>query len=379
MVKMMHRNVTTLLLLWIWPVCNLHAHPPEYAPITLPETPAGIHMEILPEIELLSGVLSHTSWRGYSGLQGNGNAYFQDLNEFFKPYARHRAFKIADRLTKKGFTYDAPPHFIASLGPLPNLIPVNGYDDYVVMRAGGRGNLDELRQALADLANKASFVAFWESHQAAYELYLHKTAENFRAKMVVDWLSNFFGWHEREFHLVLAPGLVPGGGYGATIRKSDGSESIYQFIRENGKTEGEPEFPKGVSLEVLSLHEWGHAYIHTAFEKHRRQLSKLDYFFPPVAKLMAKQAYPSPETFFNEQILRAITTFAERELYDEKTYTNGLAYHRRSGFYLTEFTIKQLDHYIGHRDKYRRFDEFLPCLMERYEESREELLKQAKN
>ena len=125
------------------------------------------------------------------------------------------------------------------------------------------------RQALADLANKANFGAFWESHQAAYERYLHKTAENFRARMVVDWLSKFFGWHEKEFHLVLAPGLVPGGGYGATIRKSDGSEIIYQFIRENGKTEGEPEFPNGVSLEVLSLHEWGHAYVHTAFEKHR--------------------------------------------------------------------------------------------------------------
>jgi hypothetical protein len=25
-----------------------------------------------------------------------------------------------------------------------------------------------------------------------------------------------------------------------------------------------------------------------------------------------KQAYPTPETFFNEQIMRAITTFAER-------------------------------------------------------------------
>lgn len=378
MVKMRYRNMLILLLLWIWPVCNLNANPPQFAPVILPETPARIHVEILPEIELLSGVLYHTSWRGYSGLKGKGNAYFQKLGEFFKPYKKQRAFRIADRLTKKGFSYDAPPHFIASLGPLPDLAPVNGYDDYVVMRAGGRDNLDELRQALADLANKSNFLAFWKSHQAAYERYLHKTAENFRAEMVVDWLSNFFGWHEKDFHLVLAPGLVPGGGYGATIRRSEGSEVIYQFIRENGKTEGEPEFPTGVNLEVMSLHEWGHAYVHTAFEKHSQQLSKLDYFFQPVAKLMAKQAYPTAETFFNEQILRAVTTLAERQLYDEKTYQNGLAYQSKIGFYLTDFTIKQLDYYIEHRDKYERFDEFLPYLMERYEASREELLKQAK-
>jgi hypothetical protein len=119
--------------------------------------------------------------------------------------------------------------------------------------------------------------------------------------MVVDWLSNFLGWHEKEFHLVPAPGLVPGGGYGATIRRSDDNEAIYQFIGENGKTAGEPEFPKGVNLEVLSLHEWGHAYVHAVFEQYRQQLSKLDYFFQPVTKLMAKHAYPIPETFFNEQ------------------------------------------------------------------------------
>jgi len=50
----------------------------------------------------------------------------------------------------------------------------------------------------------------------------------------------------------------------------------------------------------------------------------------------------------------------------------------KHGFYLTEFTIRQLDYYVAHRDTYKRFDEFLPYLMDRYEENREELLKLAK-
>jgi hypothetical protein len=39
MVKMRHRNMLSLLLLWIWPVCSLNAHPPEYEPVSLPERP----------------------------------------------------------------------------------------------------------------------------------------------------------------------------------------------------------------------------------------------------------------------------------------------------------------------------------------------------
>jgi len=185
-------RLAAALLLWIWPVCGLNANPRAYAPVVLPETHAGIRVEILPEIELLSGVLYHTSWRGYSGLEGKGNAYFRELNEFFKPYIKHGAFRIADRLTKKGFSYDAPPHFIACLGPLPDLKPVHGYDDYVVRRAGGRVKLEEFRQALSDLAGKSNFRAFWESHQEAYKRYLHETTGNFRAGMLVEWLSKFF-------------------------------------------------------------------------------------------------------------------------------------------------------------------------------------------
>jgi hypothetical protein len=144
LMKMKDRNLLVPFLLCAWPICSFNTNSPEYIPVRLAGTPAGIRVEILPEIELLSGVLSHTSWRRYSGLKGKGNIYFRELNEFFKPHKKHRAFKIADRLTKMGFSYNAPPHFIAGLGPLPDLTPVNGCNDYVVMRAGGRANLDEL-------------------------------------------------------------------------------------------------------------------------------------------------------------------------------------------------------------------------------------------
>ncbi len=59
------------------------------------------------------------------GPKGIGNEYFRELKNFFANYKEHQAFKLAEELTQKGFSYDAPPNFILSLGPLPNLEPIN--------------------------------------------------------------------------------------------------------------------------------------------------------------------------------------------------------------------------------------------------------------
>lgn len=74
-----------------------------------------------PEMELLGGVLSQTSWIKNHGPAGFGNEYFRALQTFFAPYKNHEAVRIAEALTKSGFTYDAPPGFVCHLGPLPEL------------------------------------------------------------------------------------------------------------------------------------------------------------------------------------------------------------------------------------------------------------------
>lgn len=345
----------------------------EYAPVVLPGTSTGIRIEILPEIELLSGVLTQTSWERHLGMQGKGNAYYRELKAFFGPYRRHRAIKIADRLTRRGFTYDAPPHLIASLGPLPDLAPSNGYDQYVIDRARGLKNVRQFRDGLVDLAKESGFAEFFKSHRDAYEGWLRETTEGLDTRLLADWLAGFFGWHGQDLRLILAPGLLPDGGYGATIRNADGSETIYQFIRENGRTEGGPEFPRGIPLQLLSLHEWGHAYVAVAFAKHKQQFAALDSFFEPVAAIMKRHAYPSWETFFNEQLVRAITTFAMSELQGPQASQSALSWEEKNGFYLTSFTVEQLKHYRTHRDDYKRFDDFIPYLIEQYSQNREKL------
>src|SRR5690606_7911744 len=118
-------------------------------------------LKILPEMELLAGVLAQTSWIEKRGPRGPGNEYYRALKEFFAEYQDHEAVSIARRLTERGFTYDAPPALICHLGPLPELALVVEYNDYLVERAGGRDVLEAFRLALVDLAEQSNFLAFF--------------------------------------------------------------------------------------------------------------------------------------------------------------------------------------------------------------------------
>ncbi|HKM42936.1 MAG TPA: hypothetical protein VJZ70_02985 [Limnochordia bacterium] len=139
----------------------------------------GLALEISPEMELLAGVLSQTSWIDNRGPQGQGNEYFRALQEFFTDYRKHEAVQIAEKLTKGGFTYDAPPAFICHLGSLPNLDLEYEYSEYLVGRAGGKKDLEEFRLALIDLAQKANFLSFFQTWSPSLEASLGPAREDF--------------------------------------------------------------------------------------------------------------------------------------------------------------------------------------------------------
>lgn len=161
-----------------------------YDPVRAAGFPDGVYAEILPETELLSGVLSQTSWIRTRGPRGAGNTYFRELRAFFAPFKGHEAVVLAEKLTRIGFTYDAPP-----------------------------------------------------------------------------------------------------------CTGADGRSGIYQFIREEGASQAEPEFPSGPSLESLALHEWGHSFVNPALAKHAASVRQLEPLFRPVRKVMRQQAYGNVETF----------------------------------------------------------------------------------
>jgi len=354
----------------------------EYSPVNYEGLPAGVYTQITPEVELLAGVLSHTTWieRRGVGPEADGNYYFQELQDFFKDYKDHEAVKIAQRLTDRGFTFDAPLGFIVTLGPLPDLEAKAEFSDYLIGRAepnnfftkmfgsDGQKILEDFRLALIDLAEELEFARFFNQYRDDFNVYLENVMENFDAGRKINWLSEFTGIDtENEYYTILTPAMFPGGGYGPSVELPDGSYQFYQIVREKGVSQAEPEFPTGISFNQLTLHEWGHSFIDSAVEAHSDYIIEhlTDHFYK-VEDSMRSQAYSSPMIFFREQVLRGVTTVASGELYGEQYYQEELEHHISRDFHLTEITVEMIEKYLASRDDYNTFEEFVPEILEAY-------------
>ncbi len=325
--------------------------------------PQKYTVEIRPEMELMSGVLAHTDWMKVRGPSGQGNEYFRALRAHFAPYKDHKAVAIAAQLTAKGFVYEAPPWFICHLGPLPELEMCYEYNEQLIRRAGSREILEEFRLALRDLAEQSNFAEFIAQHQSDYDRWIASVGLGLDSDQVIDWLEGFFGKEAGEFHLVLAPAMFPAGGYGPSVRSSDGDLVVFQIVRERGKSSNEPEFQS--DLQSLALHEWGHSFVNPALEKHPEQAAQLQPHFMSVARRMSKIAYGTRETFLNEQVLRAVTCLATEELKGQSAMEREAAAYEQIGFFLTRPTIELLREYQQDRNRYPDFNSFAPILLER--------------
>lgn len=327
--------------------------------------PAECPVEIMPQMELLAGVLTQTSWIKDRGPSGEGSEYYRALKAFMEPYSGHEAVKIAQQLTSRGFSYDAPPCFACHLGPLPDLEPVAEYSQYLVNRAGGRDILERFRLALRDLAKDSDFQGFLAKWDISLQECVVNSSRGFDRPKVEAWLTGFFGWEAAEFHVVLAPAMFPGGGYGATVTTKDGRSVGYEIVRASGKSAGAPDLPGGQSLESLTLHELGHYFINPSLGAYPEKVAGLEPLFRPVASRMSDMAYPTVDVFLNEQVLRGATAVAQGDLYGEDACEREVSYNEQYGFYLTRLVAGELKDYASNRDKYPKFTDFVPDLLKR--------------
>jgi hypothetical protein len=378
----MKKAIFTILLILILPGLIITAQKMADAVLTnynqnavMRQLSENVYAEILPRVELLAGVLSQTSWMDRMGPEGNGNTYFVELRKFFEKYKDHPALETAEELTEEGFSYDAPLNFILNRGPLPTL-EGSKYSEYLIDRADGEKILEEFRLALKKLSDKSGFLKFFKNHDLMLNQVLDSTIKGFEAVRITNWLHEYFGYKGDEFHLVFAPSMFPGGGYGAS-GEVDGKKVVYQVIRTDKKNQGIPLFPTKNELAELTFHELGHSFVDPAIDEFNELLEEYDLedLFDPVEDKMRQMAYPNLNRFLNETHVRAMTILAMED-YTGKNYDidKSLEKERERGFYFIDYTFSKMKEYKNNRRSYKTFKEWMSELLMNYRDDKEALL-----
>lgn len=214
---------------------------------------------------------------------------------------------------------------------------------------------------MRDLANEMNFLSFFQEWEPYLNTVVAEATQGIRQELIEEWLSEFFGWSASEFHLLMTASMFRSGGYGATILDESGNLIAFQIIRDSGLSE-KPEFPSGISLENLTIHELGHSFVNPSMEIYPERMNNLKPLFWPVRKVMRAQAYTIVYIFINEQVLRAVEVMAARDLFPQEVETIILNKQVDRGFYLTEYIVEQLEYYQSNRNLYPTFAEFVPFL-----------------
>ena len=158
--------------------------------------------------------------------------------------------------------------------------------------------------------------------------------------------------------------------FGPSVTDKDKGLIPYQTISCTGKA-GELVFASGRGLETLALHELGHSFVNPALALYAERIDA----FPPLAEdvrehMVAGGNGPLPRGFVVENVLRAITSRAESELYGASLGRSRIAAHKGRGYYLVGLLTRDLDMYAGNRSKYPTFADFVPTLLDKIEDYR---------
>ena len=312
-------------------------------------------VEVNPNTELLSIVLSMTSWgqRFPPVRVVLGYKYQDEIEQWFSKFKIHPAVTIAQQLTDSGFAYDASVNFVLHFGPPPKMEKLYPYDDYLVGRAGGVSILDSFADALRGFAEASRFMDFYNSHADLYNSIL-SAYKDLDMRTLVYTLERFYGDQKRGYQIIVGASMPrAGGGYGATIQ-TDRGDICYFVYRASSP------LYSTASLYSLGLHEFSHSFVNPMVAQFRGDVDRLRYLLDPVSRQMSDMAYGTFETMLDETIIRAFESLQSTMEFGPSTGTSRLMSEMRQGFYFVDTVYNHLVEYLYNIDSYKTFASYLP-------------------
>jgi hypothetical protein len=326
------------------------------APLSTVNVTVDSRMELLAVVQFLSGY-----GKRYGLIARSDFPYKQDVKEYFLEYKSHPVVKLFDKMSAKGFSFDAPPAVMLYLSEPPELTVQLPFTNYLTGRAGGSEQLDKFVDLLRDFAKETEFMAFFKAHEESFRQITANARKKMKGTNHVKILEDYYGMRQNSYNIILVPLFV--GGYGPRIKRTDGTYDIYSILGQMKLKDGLPVFGSESSFRYVVWHEFSHSFVNPTTAKFDREIDKYKALFEPISGKMSRQAYGNWQTCVNEHIVRAVTTrFTYREIGSDAGL-RALNSERNRGFAYIQALCDRLVDYERHRDKYSTFVDFYPELI----------------
>lgn len=334
-----------------------------------------VSIEVNPNVELISIVLSYTAWFNTFGISEEVNySYRDDINNSFTDKNLSPAVIQASNLFSLGFSVDFPSTFILHFDSPPNLTLRCNYSDYILTQGGGELRLNAFANALRDFVVETNFTNFFIAHNSFYNAIINNFTTIFNWNDAIITLETFWGLSKSSYTIILAPFMFIGGGFGAWIEDENGTH-LYSIIRTRSIKNNMPYFGSYNDVINVVLHEFVHGFINPIVDAHMNQFEQYSDLYLIVEENMTQMLYPNWQTMLQEILIRAFTAWFDNKEFGEVNANEQLDLEEKRGFYFIRDIYDSYFDFMDKRDQYPTFDHFIPEILKVLDE----LLSQSKS
>ena len=322
--------------------------------------PANLQPEVSEAVELVS-ILARTAGAREYNMDMAGQ-YTKDTEAWFAPYKNHPTVSYYQGLMQQyGIGYNAPMDVAVNLVNDGGRFRFAG-DKSCMDSRWTNVNLVEFVSKLNQFYTDTRFHEFFEQHQAFYNEGLQRYKDNVMPHFHQDWYPRFYGTTpEQLYHIII--GFTNGGSnYGASRQllgqpKEMFSVCGYYLNPRSGKA-----FADGVGTAMILIHEFKHSFINYLYDDNKAMLDPVAAkLFSLSENMMRNQAYPEPETVFNETLVRAAVVLYMQEYgYTPEQIEQEISQNVERGFTWTPEAVAALRGYANNRGKYPTFASYYP-------------------
>ncbi|MDR7855968.1 DUF4932 domain-containing protein [Tissierella sp.] len=333
-----------------------------------------LNITVDPRIELLTVVQQQAK---YDVLTRFDFDYKDKMKEHFKKYKNHKAVKTFHKLSKKGFSYDAPPNLMLNLSSNLNLKENNILPKDLTGRISGENEVFKFIDELRDFTVKSDFNKYYEQNIPFYQAMIDNVYKDIKDMELIEKLDDYYGMGVNSYNLILAP-MLHAGGYGPRVEAENGLYDVYgiigpQSIMEDINRKIVPVY-SSETIRYIVWHEFSHSFINPITENHIDEINKYNNLYSKIKNQMSSQAYPSWEISVNEHIIRAITARLVYLDQGQSAYDAIIANEITNGFYYVPALCESFALYEISRDDYPTLESYYPEIIKVFKELSEQNL-----